>query len=851
MFAVFPLILLLLLAPINVYANPIPIPTVMMTEEYINALIYPVGGEYWAYVCCRYPFRNIGYSEVAMKFPVPPECMDISVFVDNVPVYWSWSGEKYSTEIGEMEMITWTVKNPPKEFEVKVVYRNRLVAAGGEHVFLYALGTGRYAEYYSKELTAHIRLVVVGAAESYVARLGGETIDSGMAVATPLTLSYDLKSGMFRQFEEDFIFIFNTSIRPSNLQFSTDKPVYAEGEPVTFWLHNAGEEFVTLCNSAPWMIVSANYGMSIVYKPVALQVVREVAPGETVSWTWNQKNNGGEPVEPGLYAVVLEAGGQRLIAPFTIRKTVEFPGRLNVKLRLYPEKATVRLDALLKKRPEPTEPLRNLTVRVTVLPRGEHLTGTFHIDGQVSPEELEKLPLHSLSLHVDCGRRRGGGNITASFNPSENLPVRSVNVSFSTMQMDTTLVELNVSGTAVFSRVHLKDETARMLEIYAATLSTPAGMEMARHKIEEMTNGSIKLKHLTLSFSRETCMLNVSVTLLMNMSALKEPPSMISRFSGTAYLQWGVTRPPLANLTKLKLNAGYDGEMGVFSGDMTFEVEGNESAMMEEISNSIVKRLISKSSVASTLSGWLRNFRVGIYGRFIFKLKIPANTLQVSGITLRYKKDPSETSMKLIEAISSMPAPPRNVVIMLEAGSNEYGVVKLKLPSGMSTDRILISGNASALRNITYTTSRNPWGITDYKIYMREAMIGGRKYQLLIATNSTLKEVMAETGRIILKVEGTPGLRGGLNLTFPRNMLDGADLKSIGVLIDGEPAERVIAEKNGKISILVTYPQQSRTVEVEWTLPCPYGTLVRYEPYMIAGVAAAIIIAIIIIKRHS
>ena len=786
-----------------------------------------------------------------MKFPVPPDSRDISVSIDEIPVYWGWSGEKYQTEIGEYKMISCIVKNPHRKFEVEIAYHHRLAAASGRHIFLYPLGTGRHAKVISKRLTAHISLTVVGSIISYVARLGDETIDSGGPAGTLFTRSYNLESGRFKPFKEDFIFAFKASIKQSSLQFSTDKHAYMEGEPVTFWLYNAGEESVTLRNSAPWTIVSMEHGMSIVYAPVALQVVRKVAPGETVSWTWNQKGSCGRQVKPGLYAVILEAGDHRLIAPFVIRGTVEFPGRLNVTLRLYPDKATVRLDALFKKRPEPTESLRNLTVRATVLSRGEHLTGTFHIDGRVSLEELEKLPLHSLSLHVDCGRRRGGGNITASFNPSENLPVRSVNVSFSTMQMDTTLVELNVSGTAVFSRVHLKDETARMLEIYAATLSTPAGMEMARHKIEEMTNGSIKLKHLTLSFSRETCMLNVSVTLLMNMSALKEPPSMISRFSGTAYLQWGVTRLPLANLTKLKLNAGYDGEMGVFSGDMTFEVEGNESAMMEEISNSIVKRLISESSVASALSGWLRNFRVGIYGRFIFKLEIPANTLQVSGITLRYKKDPSETSMKLIEAISSMPAPPRNVVIMLEAGSNEYGEVKLKLPSGMSTDRILISGNASALRNITYTTSRNPWGITDYKIYIREAMIGGRKYQLLIATNSTLKEVMTETGRIILKVEGTPGLRGGLNLTFPRNMLDGADLKSIGVLIDGEPAERVIAEKNGKISILVTYPQQSRTVEVEWTLPCPYGTLVRYEPYMIAGVAAAIIIAIIIIKRHS
>ena len=161
-FAAFPLILLLLLGPVGVYANPIPVPAIMMTEEYINAILYPVGGEYWATVYCRYPFRNMGYPEVTMKFPVPPGSMDISVFVDNIPIYWSWSGEKYSTEIGEYEMITWTVKNPPEDFEVKVIYRHRLVGAAEQYIFLYALGTGRISEYYSKQLTAHIRLAVVG-----------------------------------------------------------------------------------------------------------------------------------------------------------------------------------------------------------------------------------------------------------------------------------------------------------------------------------------------------------------------------------------------------------------------------------------------------------------------------------------------------------------------------------------------------------------------------------------------------------------------------------------------------------------------------------------------------------------
>jgi len=368
-FAVFPLILLLLLGPVGVYANPIPAQAIIMTKEYINAVIYPVGGEYWAFVFCRYPFKNMGYSEVAMKFPVPPGSTDISVYVEDIPVYWSWSGEKYFTEIGEYEMISWTVENPPEEFEVKVVYRHRLAAAAGRHVFLYALGTGKYAEYYSKQVTAHIRLAVLGAVESYAARLGNETIDSGGANVGLLTLSYDLQSDMFKPFREDFIFVFNASVKPSSLQFSTDKPVYAEGEPVTFWLHNGGEEPITLRDSAPWMIVSAKYDMSVVYMPTPSQVERKVEPGETVSWTWDQRNTAGEQVESGLYAVVLDVEGQRLIAPFAIKRTVEFPGSLNVTLRLYPDKVAVKLDALLGEKPEQTRAFRNMTAKIVVLPK--------------------------------------------------------------------------------------------------------------------------------------------------------------------------------------------------------------------------------------------------------------------------------------------------------------------------------------------------------------------------------------------------------------------------------------------------------------------------------------------------
>jgi len=327
-------------------------------------------------------------------------------------------------------------------------------------------------------------------------------------------------------------------------------------------------------------------------------------------------------------------------------------------------------------------------------------------------------------------------------------------------------------------------------------------------------------------------------------------PSVIPRVSeAAAPLQPGMMRVPSANLTTLGLNAEYDGEAGVFSGDLMLVFEGNASAIIEEVGESLIDRLISRSAAASILSGWLRGFRVGIHGRFDFTLTIPDNELHVSGVSLQYREAPSETPARIMEAISNIPALPRSVAIMLEAGSTEYEEVTLKLPSGESADRILISGNISALSDVTYMVGGNPWRIADYELYKKEAVIGGHEYQLLIATNSTLKDVKAEAGKMTVKVEGPSGLIGGLNMLIPKSML--GDAESIGVLVDGEPVGWVLTEEDGNISILVTYPQHENTIEVEWAQPCPYCGLVKYAPYIAAGAAAVVIIAIVIIKKRS
>ena len=431
------------------------------------------------------------------------------------------------------------------------------------------------------------------------------------------------------------------------------------------------------------------------------------------------------------------------------------------------------------------------------------------------------------------------------------MPLERVYGEFSMRQREnSTLVELGVNGTVVFSKEYLREEAVGMLEMYAAILSTSTGLEMAKEKVEEATGGSILLESLSLNFSRETYVLNASASLLINMSALNTPPSAIPGTLGTAMpLQPSI---PPANLTALRLNIEYDWETEVFSGNLLLIVEGDASAIIEDVSSSLINQLFARVPAASILSGWLRDFRIGVHGRFNLILEVPANRLHVSGISLQYREAPSETSAKLIEAISSIPALPRSVAVILEAGSTEYEELTLKLPAGESADKILVSGNTSALSDVTYEVVENPWRIADYKLYEKEVAVSGHKCQLLAATNSTLKDVKAEAGKITVEVEGLSGLTGGLNLAIPKSMLGEAKPEEIEVLVDGEPVECLLIEGDSSVSVLATYLQYGEnTIEVKWPAPSAFPTPMMILTASAAAVAAAAIAAIVIIKRRS
>jgi len=86
--------------------------------------------------------------------------------------------------------------------------------------------------------------------------------------------------------------------------FSTTKDMFKVSEPVEFILVNNCKDPVVLSNSAPWRI--EGWEGEVVFKPISLQVLVELKPGEEMRWIWDQRDSGGKQVPTGRYYVVID-----------------------------------------------------------------------------------------------------------------------------------------------------------------------------------------------------------------------------------------------------------------------------------------------------------------------------------------------------------------------------------------------------------------------------------------------------------------------------------------------------------------------------------------------------------------
>jgi len=140
-------------------ANPIPTPTLIMPEEYINVAISLIDENLLAKVDGTYPFLNLDYDTVRMDYPLPPNATNVSVKMDETLLDWTYNNKNYSTVIGDWPMINWTISLTPfQNFTIKTYYEHHVPIIDGNYTFLYAMGTGRYLDTYAKETTAYVNI---------------------------------------------------------------------------------------------------------------------------------------------------------------------------------------------------------------------------------------------------------------------------------------------------------------------------------------------------------------------------------------------------------------------------------------------------------------------------------------------------------------------------------------------------------------------------------------------------------------------------------------------------------------------------------------------------------------------
>ncbi len=154
-------------------ANPIPVPTLIMDREYITVYLRVTRSGLLVTVEGTYPFENVGHSSATMYFPVPPEALRggrVEVYCDGTEVRWSVSGETYKTAVGKFPVIVWRLDGLKKNFTIVVRYSYSLPSP--PYRVLYAMATGRFLNgTYAKQCVAEVRFVVMGATESWAARV--------------------------------------------------------------------------------------------------------------------------------------------------------------------------------------------------------------------------------------------------------------------------------------------------------------------------------------------------------------------------------------------------------------------------------------------------------------------------------------------------------------------------------------------------------------------------------------------------------------------------------------------------------------------------------------------------------
>jgi hypothetical protein len=130
-------------------------PILAMPVEYVNYSITSINGTLWAKIDGDYPIYILNESEYAlngelpMVYPIPPETIDIHVYLGTQELSWTNYTQAYPdalhhTAIGDWCMIYSLVGPVSNFFELKIHYEHPVEFINGSYLFLYNLNIGPY-----------------------------------------------------------------------------------------------------------------------------------------------------------------------------------------------------------------------------------------------------------------------------------------------------------------------------------------------------------------------------------------------------------------------------------------------------------------------------------------------------------------------------------------------------------------------------------------------------------------------------------------------------------------------------------------------------------------------------------
>jgi hypothetical protein len=162
-------------------ANPVPVYSLKMPEEYISYTICRVNGSLWAKVDGTYPLTKFGIEcnnqpdgidttlftftgdTLLMAYPTPLGTTNISIKVDETELEWSnytqnFPDEVHYTAICDWPMISCIICPVLDQFVLKIHYEHPIMLVNGSHTFLYDLNISPYLSQWSNKSTAHFEI---------------------------------------------------------------------------------------------------------------------------------------------------------------------------------------------------------------------------------------------------------------------------------------------------------------------------------------------------------------------------------------------------------------------------------------------------------------------------------------------------------------------------------------------------------------------------------------------------------------------------------------------------------------------------------------------------------------------